>query len=358
MRDSLPNYVCDKIHQDIRDGHWSRIVVRGQYRRDAKERISSVEKRGKRFNWHRPTSKILDDNTLEIHCFPGKDYVKHNALLIAVYLQIMKEKNVNAVLSEPVVEYMVPSAEDCTDLFMKSNLPFMGEVDMVVFGYVENVSQHSSDEWETGTSQPDQLFAWQKETLSDGRIISYLGCMISIWGDIAGSLIKVLKQVNKVRHIIHLGKAGSLRRQTSELEPRPIRPNQVLVTGSSSCMDLKVIKWDSTFENVAMQRNKQKVMVLDGENVTVFSPLIENGLWFDRWDGRADWVDCEAFHAATACREESITFGYLHIISDTLARYDPENLSSERGSLALHHREQAFEEMRNIFLDSLLEHWS
>ncbi|KIW19260.1 hypothetical protein PV08_03554 [Exophiala spinifera] len=358
MRHSLERYVFDKIHQDIRERHWKRISVHGHYQRDGTARLSVFEKQGKRFNWHRPTSRVVDGDTLEINCFPGQAYVKHNAYLIAMYLRLQELQSPSTdgpplSFSRPVVEYRLPGVEDSALIFAESNLRLMGKVDIVVLGYAEAVLPTTGGDWESGTVDPErQLFAWQKITLPDGKVVSYLGCMISLWGEIVGSLIRVLKELNNASHVVFLGKAGSLRNY-SPAGGLLIQPNRILVTGSSSCMEQERLQWSSPFYYDTSREGHGSTELVVGQNVSVFSPLVENAVWFEHWRDKADWVDCEVFHAATACRHVNINFGYLHIISDVLARYEPENLSNERDLLILSHRRSAFDRMKRI-LDSCL----
>ncbi|KAL6253329.1 hypothetical protein RBB50_001052 [Rhinocladiella similis] len=358
MRQSLERYVFDKMHQDIRERHWRLITVRGHYQRDGTARLSAFEKRGKRFNWHRPTSRVIDGDTLEINCFPGQAYVKHNAYLIAMYLRLREpllhlSDSISRPLWRPSVEYRLPRLEDGAAIFAGSNLALMGKADIVVLGYVEAVLPVDGDTWESGTLESDQqLFAWRKITLPGGKVVSYLGCMISLWGDLVGSLIRVLKELNNVSCVVHLGKAGSLRCY-SHASGSLIRPNQILATGSSSCMGEQHLQWSNPFDFDTKRQDQGSTELLAGQNVSVFSPLVENAVWFEQWRDKADWVDCEIFDAARACRDIDVRFGYLHLISDVLARYDPENLSNERDTLTLSHRRLAFDQMRQI-LDSCL----
>ncbi|KAK6387098.1 hypothetical protein LTS17_000364 [Exophiala oligosperma] len=347
MRHSLKKYIGDKIHQDVRDRRWRRIIVRGHYRRDG---LSTFEKEGRRFNWHRPTSRIIDDDVLEINCFPGQDYVKHNAYLIAMYLRLkeLQSPSFGCPSRSTIVEYKLPCAEDCTAIFAGSNLSLMGQADIVILGHVEAVLPMTAYMWERGTWVRDQqLFEWRKIILPHGKVVSYLGCMISLWGDLVGSLIRVLKKLNNVSCVVHLGKAGSLRSRT-KANGSVIQPNQIVVTGSSSCVGKESVQWSNPFEYDITRQDQGSTKLVAGQNVSVFSPLVETGVWFEQWRKKADWVDCEVFDAVRACREVDVHFGYLHIISDVLAQYYPENLSNERDTLTRSHRRLAFDKMKKI----------
>ena len=78
-------YLEIKVHHLIQEHDWARIRVIGDYDRDCV--ISANEKNDKLFNWQRPTAEVHGD-ALVIKCFPGLDYVRHYALIIATYLSM------------------------------------------------------------------------------------------------------------------------------------------------------------------------------------------------------------------------------------------------------------------------------
>ena len=88
---SLSEYLRMKVHPLIQNIDWSRIIVKGEYQRDPSVvRIASNEKTDKPFNWQRPTVSVLDTRTLQVHVFPGIDYVQHYAAILATYLALEK----------------------------------------------------------------------------------------------------------------------------------------------------------------------------------------------------------------------------------------------------------------------------
>jgi hypothetical protein len=82
MRDSLFDYIDMKIHPLLKEREYKNIWVIGNP--DRSSGISKYEKQGKLFNWQRPTAEIQGDD-LYIRVFPGREYVKHYATLIATY---------------------------------------------------------------------------------------------------------------------------------------------------------------------------------------------------------------------------------------------------------------------------------
>ncbi|KAJ5646825.1 hypothetical protein N7490_003197 [Penicillium lividum] len=345
MRESLKPYVSERLHPLVSECIWSRIIVRGHYVRKGKNvEISATEKKDKGFNWQRPTAKILDDATLEISCFPGKDCVQHYAMLIAYHFAL------NGKDVSPTIEYFLPPIGDSMSIFLQSNLRLMGDVDTVVLGYVEPLAPTKEPaQWETGTDSTDEIFAWKILRQNGDNVVSFLACLVSLWGDILGDLIRALQPLNNVSCVLYMGKAGSLRPNDT--------PNDVLVTGEASYFSGQLITWDNALKPAISTAKYAKVC--SGINVTVPTPLIETDNWFAQWEGKADWVDCEVGHAANACQEAKIKFGYLHIISDNVAQYHPQNLSTERQPAERLARKKILNQMQEILglylgLDDLL----
>ncbi|KAI2717543.1 hypothetical protein CBS147332_4423 [Penicillium roqueforti] len=334
MHETLQTYVDGKIHPLIKTRVWPRIVVCGHYDRNGPNvHISPTEKREKRFNWHRPTAVIIDDSTLEVRCFPGRDYVLHYALLVAYYLNL---NSINAPTS--VIQYRLPSSEDCLDLLSKSNLRFMCPVDTVILGYVDQLVTNHDYPWETGTHEPNQLFAWKHFRRADGSIIAFVGSMMSLWGDIIGNVVRTMQDQNNISSVLYVGKAGSLRTQDI--------PNQALVTGETSLLNNKTLSWKSPL--TATLSAGHMAHICQGIHVTVPSPLVENEHWLAKNKHRADWVDCEVGYLAQACQEHNILFGYLHFISDNVAQKYHYNLATERQDAVISARKGIWCEIRRV----------
>ncbi|KAJ5762332.1 uncharacterized protein N7511_005714 [Penicillium nucicola] len=334
MHETLRAYIHDKIHPLIKTRVWPRIVVCGHYARNgANVHISPKEKRGKRFNWHRPTAIIIDDSTLEIRCFPGRDYVLHYALLIAYYL------NLNSIKAPAsVVEYRLPSPEDCLDLLSQSNLKLMGPVDTVILGYVDRLATNDDYPWETGTDKPSQLFAWKRFLRADGSSVAFVGSMMSLWGDIIGNAVRTMQAHSNISSVLYIGKAGSLRTQDI--------PNEVLVTGETSRLYNEILHWKSPLTTTLSTQNIAHLC--RGTHITVSSPLVETEHWLAENRHDADWVDCEVGYLALACQEQNTRFGYLHFISDNVAQRCLYNLSTERQEAVISARKNIWNDFRRI----------
>jgi hypothetical protein len=337
MAASLYDYVTPKVHIDIRKGDWCRIIVHGLYTRTPPARVTDTEKRGKPFNWQRPTATSIDMQTIQLNCFPGIDYVEHYAGIIATYLLL-------AGKDPTVVQYSLPTESECAASFLHSNLEKMGEVDIVVVGYVHHLGKFVNGVWQgRGTTEKD-LFAWQRFHTRKGRSVAFLGCLVSFWGDISGHLVRALQQLNKVKCVLYVGKAGCLH---PELEP-----NEWIATGDRSLIGGEVVCWD----NVLHEDLKLSSIILEGSHVTVASPLCETRTWLQEWSLLCSWVDCEVGHMARASKQGGTSFGYLHIISDNISRDYLHNLSNEHLEAVVASRKKLFCEVE-LILDSFFAHW-
>jgi hypothetical protein len=76
MGESLKRCIQPKVHQLIRERSRRLIVVMGKYAREAPYIIADSEKSDKPFNRHRPTARVVSEDTLELACFTRRDYVK------------------------------------------------------------------------------------------------------------------------------------------------------------------------------------------------------------------------------------------------------------------------------------------
>lgn len=56
----------------------------------------------------------------------------------------------------------------------------------------------------------------------------------------------------------------------------------------------------------------------------------------------------EIGHAAKACQDINIKFGYLHVISDNVAQFHPQNLSTGREPAGRLARRRIFTQMQEI----------
>jgi hypothetical protein len=337
MGASLYDYVCTKVHADIRKGTWSRIIVRGLHERTPPTRATDSEKIDKPFNWQRPTATLIEMKTLYLNCFPGVDYVEHYAGIVATYLSLIGR-------DPTIVRCSLPTESECIAPLIHSNLEKMGHVDVVVLGYVHHLEKSINGTWQGGGSGKNDLFAWQKFHTPHGRSVSYLGCMISFWGDISGHLIRALQRLNHVKCVLYVGKAGSLHAEH--------QPNEWIATGNHSLIGDRIVRWD----NVLSRDLRLSTKVLEGSHVTVASPLCEDRAWLEKYQPICIWVDCEVGHMAQVSNEGCTSFAYLHIVSDNIARQYPHNLSNERLKAVIASRKKLFNHIE-LILDSFLAHW-
>ncbi len=335
MGASLHDYVISKIHPDIQNSSCSRVIVRTPYTRDPPAHISRNEKKDKPFNWQRPTTIAIDSTTIQLNCFPGKDYVKHYAALVATYYALENR-------SLTTVQYSPPVAVECIEAFLSSNLSQMGHIDIVVVGYVHHLGL--DDSWEGCPAESNNLFAWQKPKRTDGVSVSFLGCMVSFWGDISGHLVRALQVLNNVKCVLYIGKTGALSPESE--------PNRWLATGDRSFLEGRLVEW----ENVLQRSVRISPRVHDGTHITVSTLLCETEAWLNEWQPRCSWVDCEVGHMAQASSEGRTAFAYLHIVSDNIAIQNPQNLSNERLDEVVSNREHLFRDIRSI-LESFFASW-
>ncbi len=145
MGASLFDYLRMKVHPEIQQREWKRIMVLGGHVRTGSGiQISTIEKNDKPFNWQRPTAKIVDIDTIHLFCFPGIDYVEHYAAIIATYLSLNARDG-------KVVSYQLPSSVESMRPLLQSNLQKLGQIDIAVLGYVHGLPLFTSGSWEAGT---------------------------------------------------------------------------------------------------------------------------------------------------------------------------------------------------------------
>lgn len=244
------------------------------------------------------------------------DYVYHYAAITATYLSLEGRE-------EDEVRYTLPSQQECLKPLVESNLASMGAVDIVVVGYVQALERWTKGAWE---GDHDGLFSWKKSLTRRGHRLAFLGCRSSFWGDIAGNMVRALQSLNGVKCVLYVGKLGSLRADHV--------PNRLLATGSRSVVrDGEVVEWVNPFAEMLGRRRRRGeggVVVVDGRHCTLGSVLDETKEWLRNAEERFDFVDPEIGHMAKASVEGGTEFGYLHIISDNLARKYAFDLSNER----------------------------
>jgi hypothetical protein len=295
---SLLRYLEIKVHHLIQERDWARICVLGGYDRDCV--ISANEKTGKLFNWHRPTAEV-HGNDLIIKCYPSVDYVHHYGLIIATYLNMHGRYRGQ-------VSYAIPPEHARQAATARLDVDLSAD-HLVVLGWgLAHLA--GGTQWVHGSG-----YAWQRAEV-DGLRVLYLGFSHSIWGDAAGRVVSRLATLG-ARRVVYVGKVGSL-------DPH-IAPNTCLATGNCSVMDGRQVTWRDFFGTTAASQPD----VHSGVHVTSPSPLLEGQSWLASQHGNS-FVDPEIGHMGQAANIAGIEFGYLHVVSNNLARDYPADLSNER----------------------------
>jgi hypothetical protein len=329
MEKYLYRYVAIKIHPAIESFKGNSIIVCGNYERK-KSIISCKEKSDKLFNWKRPTVELEKGNgNLFVNCFPGIDYVYHYAALIKSYFEL---NNIKA----PEVLTDVPSKIETLNQLNRSNLREMPLTDIVIFGKVESLSIcNNKISWEG-----DGDFLWSRFQY-EGKRITLLGCKFSIWGDVAGALVRLLGQ-RGVKTFIYTGKVGGLKNNMC--------PNQNLATGNSSSLNNKAIMWNNVIKLPSDTPN-----VIIGKHINLFSPIGETKAWHKAVEKEFSFVDPEIGYMGYEAQQNNMSFGYIHLISDNIAAMGNENLSNERNKEVIYKRRIADKCISSILEYSLKE---
>ncbi len=274
--------------------------------------VSAKEKPGKLFNWQRPTAEPDGDNLI-IKCYPGLDYVQHNALIIATYLSMTGTVPRSGGL-RTASRRGVPGGRG------PAGLPTRRQDDLVIVGW--GLGRLAGDgAWNYGDG-----YAWQRADVH-GRRVLYLGYLHSIWGDVAGRVVSRLAALG-ARRVVYVGKVGSL---------DPVsRPTLSLATGSCSVLPDGPVSWPDFFGDIAASQPDVRL----GVHVSSPSILLEGQNWLRGQHGTS-FVDPEIGHMGRAACAAGIQFGYLHIVSNNLARHYPSDLSNERLTAVVERRSAA-----------------
>jgi hypothetical protein len=169
--------------------------------------------------------------------------------------------------------------------------------------------------------------------------VVYLGFLHSIWGDVAARVVARLAALG-ARDVIYVGKVGAL--------APDIEPNTMLATGNQSLLGGRLVAWDDFFAGFAATQPG----VHTGVHVTSPSILLENRDWLSEHAEHA-FVDPEIGPMGAAARQVGIRFGYLHVISNNLARRYPADLSNERQDDVIRRRAVLLGRIRDIITDRL-----
>ena len=321
--DSLLRYLQIKVHHLIQEQDWDSIRVVGDHDRQAV--ISEYEKTGKLFNVERPTAEV-HGRDLVVKAFPGIDYVHHYALIIATYL---------AMTGRPAdtVTYQLPEAAMCRAAVEPLNLDLDG--DLVIVGWGLQQLTPAGGVWTRGPGH-----AWQRSQIN-GRRVVFLGFLHSIWGDVAGRVVARLAELG-ARDVVYVGKVGALAPE--------IEPNTMLATGNESLVGGSVVAWEDFFGGFAAGQPG----VHTGVHVTSPSILLEDRDWLTTHAEHA-FVDPEIGPMGVAAHHAGVRFGYLHVISNNLARHYPADLSNERHGDVVRRRAVLVGQIRDIIANCLAD---
>lgn len=334
MGTSLLRYLAMKVHPLVDSTPWRRLVVVGAHDRgDAS--VVGREKMDKPFNWMRPTAKRVGEN-LHIQCFPGVDHVEHYGALLTAYLRLTrKDGEWERVETRPVAE-----GDTIQALRAQTNILALPRADVIVTGLVHRLDSLTPGASYVGAKNDE--FAWTSRVVQ-GKTVVFLGCRFSFWGSISGDLVRVLAQHAQPSQVIYFGKLGST-------QPS-VQPNRWLASGDCSCVDGATVRWNNILLS-SIHRVGGPVIL--GKHETLGSVLSETHAWLrDATRHGYDFVDPEVGQMGRAAIETGLGFGYIHLISDNVARKYPEDLSNEREMGVLVGRDALYARVNRILGDHL-----
>ena len=314
---------------------WERLIVIGKHDRSVRGEISDKEKRDKPFNWMRPTARLVGSD-LFIQAFPGLDHVQHYAALLATHLKIT-----GASEAAKRVFYSPSSPSDTVQALVENtNLLKMPPADTVVTGLVHRLEPLTGP-LAVYTGDANDVFSWTvRRNPQSGHKIAFLGCRFSFWGSIAGDLVRVLANRLGAQRVVYFGKLG--------VTDPTIAPNQCLASGNYSQVRGGDVSWDNILSH-SLSSYTGPTRIIMGRHETVPSVLHETKSWLARAKARGNlFVDPELGCMAAAANECGIGFGYLHIISDNVAKKYDEDLSNERDMSVLTGRAHLYHEVNSI----------
>ena len=313
MTFSLERYLDIKMHQAVRSGD-GRILVVGDYDRACE--IADCEKNDKPFNYHRPTAETLDDGTVVLKCYPGRDYVRHYAALAETWVRITNQ--------DREVRYVLPTEQKCWDTLENSNIGEVPVSDVAIIGW----GLHKLTDQPFTQGSP---FVWATDRL-DRHSVTYIGCHYSLWSDAGGRFVAWLGHLGFNR-VIYVGKLGSLNPD--------VRPNEFLATGAESAVEDEIVRWTNVFADVRRDN------LLHGRHCNCPGVIMETAEWVGRHRDY-DFVDSELGQMAKYANSAGIEFSYLHFVSDNVVKKYDEDLAVERREAVIAKREQVLQAWREI----------
>ncbi|KAF7940135.1 uncharacterized protein EAE98_000262 [Botrytis deweyae] len=340
MGPSLQGYLDIKVHHLVPSQPWTEIEVVGHHTRSAPAIIYNLEKTDKSFNFQRPTATILGEGKLRINCFPGRDYVKHYANIVATHLAIEGK-------DPGIVKITLPQENAGYEEFMNSNLRGLAgdKTNLVIVGSIPRDTLRSTEPWKDEEDE-NELFSWQTVTKKNGFKVTILKCRTSFWGDLAGNLVRCVKEIcgDSLQCVIYVGKLGALAQEYT--------PNRTLATGSKSFVNGELVEWENPMSGEILGK------VARGVHYTSASVLDEDHAWLEKVRKEFCWVDPEIGHMAVAAREKGVGFGFLHVVSNNLAGGFEFDLANERERVVVDDRvvmNKWIERILNGFVEELDE---
>ncbi len=149
-------------------------------------------------------------------------------------------------------------------------------------------------------------------------------------------MVRALQRLNGARCVLYVGKLGSLRAEHV--------PNHWLATGCQSVVRNKLLTWANPLE----LHLKHCSSVAYGVHYTLGSVLDETKDWLEAVEKQYDFAHPEIGHMAEASLKGGTEFGYLHIISDNLARKYIHDLSNERLNHVFQDRKRLVSEIHKL----------
>lgn len=286
VTEALDRFCGSKLHTAVIDSGIKRVRIVPEYRRDML--VSGTEKRGKLFNYKRPTADILSAEC-RLYVFPGADYVGHYSKIYRQLGYTVESTDVDDSMSRDAVAQLFPA---------------MPKADVAIIGYVDGLIGNSG--W-----KGNKDISWRLEQIG-GTSVLFVGVAFSYWGNLIYFVVEQLSQLASL--IIYSGKLGSLSMSDT--------PNRTIASGDSSSVLGETVEWDNVFAN--------DVLVSYGDHITLPSVLDETDSWFTKSRGEYRFVDPEIGWAAKACQDNGAQFSYLHLVTDNLCGDFIDDLTNER----------------------------
>lgn len=188
---------------------------------------------------------------------------------------------------------------------------------LVIVGSIPDAILSTQEPW-CDAEATDKLFSWQTTTQPHGLNVTLLRCRVSFWGDLAGDLVRCLRDIcgPSLDCVIYIGKLGALAKEHI--------PNRTLATGTKSYINGRFIEWKNPISENLIQG------VATGLHYTSGSVLDEDKAWFEKMKDEFHWVEPEIGNMALAAEEKGVRFGFLHIVSNNLAGGFEFDLGNER----------------------------